>query len=64
MELYFTRRSELTIHQNCLLLGIRVVIPPSLRGRVLDELHQGHIGVVKMKTLARIMLSGQALIVT
>ncbi|XP_062620772.1 uncharacterized protein K02A2.6-like [Saccostrea cucullata] len=53
MDPYFTRRSELTIHQNCLLWGIRVVIPPSLRSQVLDELHQGHIGVVKMKTLAR-----------
>lgn len=29
------------------------MIPPSLRRQVLDELHQGHIGVVKMKTLAR-----------
>ncbi|XP_062605742.1 uncharacterized protein K02A2.6-like [Saccostrea cucullata] len=53
MDPYFTRRSELTIHQNCLLWGIRDVIPPSLRSQVLDELHQGHIGVVKMKTLAR-----------
>lgn len=48
MEPYFTRRSELTINQNCLLWGIRVVITSSLRGRVLDELHQGHIGVVKL----------------
>jgi hypothetical protein len=29
------------------------VIPPSLRSQVLDKLHQGHLGVVKMKTLAR-----------
>lgn len=53
MDLFFTRRSELTSHQNCLLYGIRVVILPSLRSQVLDELHQGHNGVVKMKSLAR-----------
>ena len=30
-----------------------MVIPHNLQGRVLDELHGGHIGVVKMKALAR-----------
>lgn len=55
MESYFTRRSHQTLnfHQNCLLEGTSVVIPLSLQGQVLDKLHQGHIGVVKMKTLAR-----------
>ena len=31
---------------------IRVVIPASLQGKVLDEIHGGHLGVVKMKALA------------
>ncbi|XP_033725336.1 uncharacterized protein K02A2.6-like [Pecten maximus] len=52
-EAYFTRKTELTVQQGCLLWGIRVRIPPRLRKRVLDELHSGHIGVVKMKALAR-----------
>ncbi|XP_021347324.1 uncharacterized protein K02A2.6-like [Mizuhopecten yessoensis] len=30
-----------------------MIIPPRLRTRVLEELHSGHIGVVKMKALAR-----------
>ena len=31
---------------------MRVVIPNKLRDRVLQELHDGHLGVVKMKALA------------
>ena len=33
--------------------GIRVVIPAVLRDRVLEVLHESHLGVVRMKTLAR-----------
>lgn len=33
--------------------GIRVYIPPKLRQRVLEELHTGHFGVSRMKSLAR-----------
>ena len=48
---YFSRRNELTIHHDCLLWGMRVVIPSSLRPKIL--VHTDHIGVVKMKSLAR-----------
>ena len=50
---YYERRNELTVHQGCILWGIRVVIPGKLQDRVLEELHDGHLGVVKMKALAR-----------
>ena len=50
---YFERRNELTVHQGCILWGIRVVIPNKLQDRVLEELHDSHLGVVKMKALAR-----------
>ena len=33
--------------------GIKVIIPNKLQGRVLEELHTGQIGIVKMKALAR-----------
>ena len=33
--------------------GIRVIVPPKLRPQVLEELRQGHMGVAKMKALAR-----------
>ena len=39
--------------QGCLLWGIRVVISASLQRKVLDEIHGRHLGVVKMKALAR-----------
>ena len=33
--------------------GSRVVVPAKLRERVLETLHEGHIGMVKMKGLSR-----------
>ena len=50
---YYERRNELTVHQGCILCGMRVVIPNKLQDRVLKELHDGHMGVVKMKALSR-----------
>ncbi len=50
---YFTRRHELSIHQGCVMWGIRVVIPKKLQPQILSELHSGHQGVVRMKSLAR-----------
>lgn len=50
---YFNRRYELMVEQGCLLWGICVIVPSKLQDRVLDELHGGHIGIVKMKALAR-----------
>ena len=50
---YYERCNELTVHQGCILWGMRVVIPNKLQDRVLEELHDGHLGVVKMKALAR-----------
>lgn len=44
---------ELQIQDDILLKGNRVVIPKLLRKQVLDELHDGHFGVVKTKALAR-----------
>ena len=50
---YFTRRHELTADQGCVLWGMRVIIPPSLRNRLLQELHEEHPGIVAMKAIAR-----------
>ena len=48
-----TSHTELMVHQGYILWGIRVVIPDKLQDRVLEKLHDGHLGVVKMKVLAR-----------
>ena len=53
LRAFHQKSSELTIHQGCLMWGMRVIIPPSLRQKVKDQLHAGHIGIVKMKGLAR-----------
>ena len=50
---YFSRRTELSVHEGCVLWGSRVVIPPQGRTAVLQEIHEGHTGMSRMKTLAR-----------
>ncbi|XP_058012440.1 uncharacterized protein K02A2.6-like, partial [Ahaetulla prasina] len=39
--------------RGCLLWGDRVVIPEKLRKNVLELLHEGHPGIVRLKSLAR-----------
>jgi len=36
--------------------GMKVIVPTKLRGKVLEELHSGHPGIVKMKSLARTLV--------
>ncbi|XP_053619708.1 uncharacterized protein K02A2.6-like [Plodia interpunctella] len=50
---YLHRKDCLTTDKGCILYNHRVVIPKVLRSRVLHELHQGHLGIVKMKNLSR-----------
>ena len=45
---------EFSLHEDSVILrGHRIVVPESCRRQVLAELHEGHYGVQKMKTLAR-----------
>ncbi|XP_058803789.1 uncharacterized protein K02A2.6-like [Phymastichus coffea] len=44
---------EFSVENNFLFKQDRIVIPEKLRQRVLEELHAGHFGIVKMKNLAR-----------
>lgn len=52
-ETYYKFRHELSTLDGCLLRGTRVVIPTSLREHILKELHDSHLGIVKMKATAR-----------
>ena len=47
-----SRKEELSIIDGCLMWGSCVVIPSQGRERVLEELHQCHPGINRMKTLA------------
>ena len=53
---YFIRRHELSVEQGCLLWGLRVVVPPIWRKRLMDDLHEGHMGMTRMKGVARSFL--------
>lgn len=50
---YFSRKHEIVLELGCLLYKYRLVVPPSLRARVLKEIHEGHLGMNKMQNLAR-----------
>ncbi|KAK3929684.1 hypothetical protein KUF71_019515 [Frankliniella fusca] len=51
---YFDVRYVISVHNNCLVFGDRVCVPPSLRTRVLDLLHDGHPGSSRMKMRAKL----------
>lgn len=53
MKPYVERKDELSVEDGCLLWGNRVVIPMACRSDVLEELHQGHPGITRIKALAR-----------
>ena len=53
LQQFYQRRESLTIVNNCLVFGDRVVIPESLRLPILRQFHAGHPGIVRMKSLAR-----------
>ena len=50
---YFSHRDEPSIEEGCILWGIRVIVPKKLQSSVLKLLHEGHVGMVKMKMIAR-----------
>ena len=53
MQPYFVRRTEITVLDGCLLWGSRAVVPPAGRSLILNELHDTHPGISRMKSLAR-----------
>ena len=50
---FVRRKLEMSVEQECLVWGRRVIIPPNLRNKILKDLHEAHPGVSRMKTLAR-----------
>ena len=49
---YKNRHSELTVEGGYVMWGIHAIVPNKLRQAVLDMLHEGHQGIVRMKSLA------------
>ena len=50
---FFHCRNEVSIEDNCIMWGHRVIIPPQGRQQLLDELHVANPGIDRMKSLAR-----------
>ena len=50
---FYRRRAELSLSDNVILWGSRVVVPSTLRPAILELLHADHQGIAKMKSLAR-----------
>ena len=53
LEPYARRKNELSVQDGCVLCGCRVIIPVIGREQVMDEIHNGHPGVSRMKSIAR-----------
>ena len=53
MAAYNLHKEELSIEQDVLMWGTRVVIPPQAREAMLEELHYMHPGIIRMKGLAQ-----------
>lgn len=53
LQPFVKRKFDLTVENDCLHWGFRVVIPENLQNRLLSELHESHWGMVKMKSLSR-----------
>ncbi|CAH8821629.1 unnamed protein product [Trichobilharzia szidati] len=52
---FYKRRDEISVHpEGFLCLNDRIIIPPTLRSAILDDLHSAHLGADKMKSLARL----------
>ena len=53
LKQYFQVSAELSVENNLLLRGGRLVIPPPLRKTLLEKIHSGHQGITKCRELAR-----------
>ena len=48
-----TRQDEIGVEGDCLMWGIRVIVPDALQKKVLSSLHDTHPGATRMKATAR-----------
>ena len=49
---FFIIRGELSLHDELLVRGDRIVVPFSLRKQILERIHEGHMGVAKCRERA------------
>jgi hypothetical protein len=54
LEKFFSKRMEISVEQDVLLWGTRVIVPRKFQESLLELLHDNHPGIVRMKALARL----------
>jgi len=50
---YWRLRGAISVEDGLILLGSRVIVPESLRGNILQQIHGGHFGIEKCKLRAK-----------
>ena len=50
---YWPLRDDTSVEDGLILLGSRVIVPESLRGNILHQIHGGHFGIEKCKVRAK-----------
>lgn len=50
---FFSRKESLTVINSVLVFLDRIIIPKVFRGKILKEIHKGHPGMERMKSIAR-----------
>ena len=50
---YYNVRDEITLYQDVLLKGDRIIVPSSLHEEMCQKIHLGHLGIEKCKARAR-----------
>ena len=50
---YWPLRDDISVEDGLILLGSRVMVPESLRGNILQQIHGGHFGMEKCKLRAK-----------
>ena len=53
LQPFFNRQIELSVEQDCLLWGPRVINPTRFKEEWLEELHTGHPGILRTKETGR-----------
>ena len=56
LKMYKNYVSKMSILHGCIMYANRVLIPMSLRKKVMDLIHEGHPGIVAMKNIARSLI--------
>ena len=50
---YWPLRDDISVEDGLILFGSRVIVPESLRGNILQQIHGGHFGMEKCKLRAK-----------